>query len=137
MFPSTAKVSMASYEFVLVHHETGRHAGVQVKSGSVGFLKQDVAQDFDVFFVFMANPIAVVAGADPRIIQIGPDEIEAFARRCWALLPRRLQARWPIYLVGYMASRCPVPRNSLFCLFFEAPKKASPGASSRNTGRPA
>ena len=44
-FPSTAKVSMASYEFVLVHHETGHHAGVQVKSGGIGFLNQDVAQD--------------------------------------------------------------------------------------------
>lgn len=95
-FPSTAKVSMASYEFVLVHHETGHHAGVQVKSGGIGFLNQDVAQDSDVFFVFMANPTAVVAGTDPRIKRIGRHEIEAFARRYWALLPRRLQARWPI-----------------------------------------
>ena len=96
VFPSTAKVSMASYEFVLVNHRTGQRAGVQVKSGNVGFLDQAVAEDFDVFFVFMANPTAVVAGADKRIIQIGRNEIEAFARRCWAQLPRRLQAQWPI-----------------------------------------
>ena len=96
VFPSTAKTSMASYEFVLVHCETGRHAGVQVKSGNVGFLDQQVAQDFDDFFVFMTNATAVLAGADLRIKRIGRDEIEAFARRYWTLLPRRLQARWPI-----------------------------------------
>jgi hypothetical protein len=95
VLPSTAKVSMASYEFVLVHHETGRRAGVQVKSGKVGSLNQAVAEDFDTFFVFMANPTAVVVGADSRLTRIGRDEIEAFARRCWALLPTRLQARWP------------------------------------------
>jgi hypothetical protein len=70
-------------------------AGVQVKSGKVGSLNQAVAEDFDTFFVFMANPTAVVVGADSRLTRIGRDEIEAFARRCWALLPTRLQARWP------------------------------------------
>jgi hypothetical protein len=96
VFPSTAKTSMASYEFVLTHRETGKRAGVQVKSGNVGFLDQHVAQDFEVFFVFMANSTAVVAGTDPRIKRIGQDEIATFARRYWTLLPRRLQARWPI-----------------------------------------
>ena len=95
VLPTTAKVSTASYEFVLVHHETGRRAGVQVKSGKVSSLNQAIAADFNAFFVFMANPAAVVAGADPRLIRIRRDEIEAFARRCWALLPKRLQARWP------------------------------------------
>jgi hypothetical protein len=95
VLPSTAKVTMASYEFVLVHQETGQHAGVQVKGGGVCFLDQKVAEDFAVFFVFLANPAAVVAGADPRLIRIGRNEVEGFARRCWALLPRRLQARWP------------------------------------------
>ena len=94
VFPSTAKTSMASYEFVLVHHETGKHAGVQVKSGNVDILDQHVADDFDVFFVFMAKATAVVAGTDPRIKRIGQDEIVAFAKRHWTLLPRRLQARW-------------------------------------------
>jgi hypothetical protein len=96
VFPSTAKVSMASYEFVLVHSQTGQYAGVQVKSGNVAFLNQEVAQAFDVFFVFMANPSAIVADTDPRIARIKRDEILAFARRAWKLLPRRLQVRWPI-----------------------------------------
>jgi hypothetical protein len=96
VFPSTAKVSMASYEFVLVHCATGRHAGVQVKSGKVSFLEPYVADDFDEFFVLMANPNAIVAGTDSRITRINRDEIEAFAQLNWALLPRRLKARWPI-----------------------------------------
>ena len=80
VFPSTSKVSMASYEFVLVDRDTGKHAAVQVKSG----------------FVFMTNPVAVVADTDPRTKRIGRDEINAFARAHWKLLPKRLQARWPI-----------------------------------------
>ena len=96
LLPSTAKAAMASYEFVLVNAETGERAGVQVKSGNVGYLNQEVAEDFGCFFVLMANPVATVEGNDPRLIRLQRGDIEAFARRNWRLLPRRLQASWPI-----------------------------------------
>jgi len=79
-----------------VHGHTGQRAGVQVKSGNVGYLDQHVAEDFDVFFVFMANKGATVAIGSNRIGRIERDVMEDFARRSWALLPRRLQALWPI-----------------------------------------
>jgi hypothetical protein len=96
VLPSTAKISTASYEFVLVHGQTGKRAGLQVKSGNVAFLDQQVARDFDFFFIFMANRSALLTRTDPRIKQIGRDEIVSFARQNWMLLPRALQARWPI-----------------------------------------
>jgi len=96
VFPSTAKTSMANYEFVLVNQETGERGAVQVKSGNVDYLEQHVAQDFDVFFVFLANPSAVIASEDERVRRIDQSKVEQFARQNWRLLPRRLQARWPI-----------------------------------------
>ena len=96
LFPSTAKVSMASYEFVLVHQQTGERAGVQVKSGTVASLHQNVASDFDVFFVFLANPHGILTGDIERIKKIDRDELAAFAKRNWGLLPQRLKIRWPI-----------------------------------------
>jgi hypothetical protein len=96
ILPSTAKASMASYEFVLVHQQTGERAGVQVKSGNVRSLDQRVASDFDVFFVFLANPDGVLTGDVDRINRIGREQLAAFARRDWRLLPQRLKLRWPI-----------------------------------------
>lgn len=94
IFPSTSKLSMASYEFVLAHQETGQFAGVQVKSGNVRELNQAVAEDFDLFFVFLANPDAKILSHDPKIQRISRDELEAFAIRHWAILPRRLRSKW-------------------------------------------
>lgn len=96
ILPSTAKASMASYEFVLVHQQTGKRAGVQVKSGDVSCLVQKVASDFDVFFVFLANPKAVVSGDANRITRLSREEIASYAKDNWNLLPRRLKLRWPI-----------------------------------------
>lgn len=96
ILPSTAKVSMASYEFVLVHQQTGKRAGVQVKSGNVGFLDQKVASDFDCFFVFLASPNGVLAGDVEQIKKIEREELLSFARSNWRLLPQRLKNRWPI-----------------------------------------
>jgi hypothetical protein len=96
LFPSTAKVSMASYEFVLVHQETGKRAGVQVKSGNVGYLDQKVASDFDAFFVFLANPNGILEGDTDRISRIDRQELASFARQSWRLLPQRLKIRWPL-----------------------------------------
>jgi hypothetical protein len=96
LFPSTAKVSMASYEFVLINEKTGKRAGVQVKSGNVGYLDQKVARDFDLFFVFLANPNAYLVGDVERISKINRNEVASFARRNWRLLPQRLKNRWPI-----------------------------------------
>jgi hypothetical protein len=93
LFPSTAKVSMASYEFVLVHQQTGERAGVQVKSGNVDFLDQKVASDFDVIFVFLANPRAFLTGDVSRIKKIEGGELASFAKQNWMLLPQRLKAR--------------------------------------------
>jgi hypothetical protein len=94
LFPSTAKASMASYEFVLVHRQTGQRAGVQVKSGSVPSLDQRVASDFHEFFVFLANPAAVLTGDVDRIKKIEREELVSFAKREWRLLPERLKKRW-------------------------------------------
>lgn len=96
IMPSTAKSSMASYEFVMVHCNDGRRAGVQVKSGGVAHLHQDVAQEFDEFFVFLSNPLGQVEGDEARIQLISREDIETFARQNWTLLPRRLQRRWPV-----------------------------------------
>jgi hypothetical protein len=94
LFPSTAKVSMASYEFVMVHERMGKRAGVQVKSGTVGYLEQKVASDFDSFFVFLANPMGVIAGDVDRISRITREEVAKFANDNWKLLPQRLKLRW-------------------------------------------
>ena len=92
IIPSTAKVSMASYEFVVVHRD-GRRAGVQVKSGKAGLRRQAVAEDFDLFFVFTADGDANVP-EDPRIRCITRQQIEKFARRNKKMLPRRVQRWW-------------------------------------------
>jgi len=96
LLPSTAKVTMASYEFVLVQHETGKRAGVQVKSGNVAHLEQSIADEFDAFFVFLANPTATLEGDPDRIIRIDRDALAVFARQNWKLLPQRLKMRWPL-----------------------------------------
>lgn len=96
LFPSTAKRSMANYEFIFVHRDDGRRAGVQVKSGAQAFLDPQVAEEFAEYFVFMANPAAIVARGDARVQQIQRDVLETFARNNWYLLPQRLQNRWPI-----------------------------------------
>jgi hypothetical protein len=95
VYPSTAKASMASYEWVVVHRATGGRAGVQVKSGATRSLHQDVADDFDDFFVLMANPTATVTGS-PKIRRLIPADIERFARSHHSLLPKRLQRLWPL-----------------------------------------
>ena len=87
---------MASYEFVLINEKTGKRAGVQVKSGNVGYLDQKVARDFDLFFVFLANPNAYLVGDVERISKINRNEVASFARRNWRSLPQRLKNRWPI-----------------------------------------
>jgi hypothetical protein len=96
IFPSTAKTSMASYEFVLVHRQTGERAGVQVKSGEVGSLDQKVASDFDLFFVFLAKVHSIITGDVDRIKTIDREELALFAKQNWRLLPKRLKIRWPI-----------------------------------------
>lgn len=93
LLPTTAKASMASYEFVMVHRDTGARAGVQVKSGNVNRLEQDVADEFDVFFVFLAGANPTVLG-DARIRLINREELRDFAKSHRNLLPRRLQAVW-------------------------------------------
>lgn len=95
LLPSTAKASMACYEFLAVHRETCERCGVQVKSGNVTFLDPQIAEDLSSFFVLMAHPEAVVI-AHPGVVRIPREEIEHFARASWHLLPRRLQARWRI-----------------------------------------
>ena len=94
LLPSTAKVSMASYEFVMVHKETGLRAGVQVKSGGVKQLRQQVADDFDEFFVFLAGKNPTVLG-DDRVRLIEREDVRVFAERHRSLLPARLRAVWP------------------------------------------
>jgi hypothetical protein len=96
VIPSTAKLSTASYEFILVHSKTGEHAGIQVKSGSEHTLRVDVAEDLDVFFVFTANEQTAVDSDNGRIQRINRADMLAFARRNWPLLPRALRTRWPL-----------------------------------------
>jgi hypothetical protein len=96
ILPSTVTRTMASYEFVLVEAATGRRAGLQVKSGNVGFLHQSVAADFDSFFVFMAWEKAVITTESDKVVQISRADVEAFAHQHWDLLPARLQIKWPI-----------------------------------------
>ena len=95
VIPSTSKSTMANYEFIMVHNETSERAGVQVKSGNVGYLNQVVAEDLDVFFVLLANDSAVMVGDSSKLRRLDPIKIRDFARDHWSLLPRRLQAQWP------------------------------------------
>lgn len=60
VLPTTAKRSTASYEFILVHSETGKRAGIQVKGGNVSSFSVQVASDLDIFFVFAANKSCVI-----------------------------------------------------------------------------
>lgn len=94
VLPSTAKVSMASYEFVLVNAATGARAGLQVKSGGPSTLTQAVAEAFDRFFVFLSHPNATLIGSDPKLEQISRGELRDFAIKHYALLPQRLRSRW-------------------------------------------
>ena len=94
ILPSTAKASMANYEFVMVA-PNGRRAGIQVKSGNVYHLDLSVSQDFDTFFVLMANDRATVSGQSDKVVHLKRAEIEMFAAQHWEMLPRRLQMRWP------------------------------------------
>jgi hypothetical protein len=93
VLPSTAKVSMASYEFVMAHLD-GRRAGVQVKSGNTKAHLQYVAEAFDAFFVFLVHPNAVLLGEDERLVQISREELRKFAFAYRNLLPKRLVDRW-------------------------------------------
>lgn len=94
VLPSTAKTTMASYEFVLVHPASGRRAGLQVKSGNVWRLAQSVSDEFDEFFVLLANERAVIEGNDPRITRLSPTDVESFALQNRRILPKRLQNKW-------------------------------------------
>lgn len=93
IYPSTAKVTMASYEFVVVHEESGARAGVQVKSGGINRLRQGVAGGFDHFFVFLAGGNPQVDG-DERLSVITRAQIMEFAHRNLELLPLRLMRSW-------------------------------------------
>ena len=93
IYPSTAKVTMASYEFIMVHKDSCARAGVQVKSGSVSRLDQGVAEGFDRFFVFLAGENPQVIG-DERLTVISRAEILEFASTNVSLLPRRLMRSW-------------------------------------------
>jgi hypothetical protein len=95
LFPTTAKASMACYEFLGVHRDTHKRCGVQVKSGNVRFLDLQIAEDLTIFFVMMAHPQAQVV-PHPQVSVIPRENIELFARKNWHLLPRRLQRRWQI-----------------------------------------
>lgn len=96
IYPSTAKVSTASYEFVLANASTGERAGVQVKSGNAGVGEIEVASDLDKFFVFAPALRAETAWKDQRITLIGSEEVRKFAKENWAILPKRLRADWLI-----------------------------------------
>jgi len=92
IYPSTAKTSTASYEFVMVHSETGHRAGIQVKSGNVDRITQAVATDLDRFFILLGGSSAPPPMHDPRISFIAHDEITRFASEHIAQLPKRLRA---------------------------------------------
>jgi hypothetical protein len=93
LLPSTSKTSMASYEFVLVDSESGRRAGVQVKSGNVGHLEQAVADAFDTLFVFLAGHDPRITGSD-RTKLIDREQLRRFALDNRAIIPKRLAAVW-------------------------------------------
>ena len=93
IYPSTAKVTMASYEFIVVHEKSGERAGVQVKSGAVSRVDQGVAEGFQRFFVFVAGANPKVGG-DERLTVITRREILDFALRNVDLLPLRLLRSW-------------------------------------------
>lgn len=93
IYPSTAKVSMANYEFVMVNSATNEKAGVQVKSGGVAHLNHEISEEFDRFFVFLAGSNPTVEG-DNRIELISRETIEHFASVSRELLPERLCRTW-------------------------------------------
>lgn len=95
LYPSTAKLSMASYEFIMVHEETGERAGVQVKSGAVNYLEQSVAGDLDKFFVFLAGQEPRVSGSN-LICVLTREDIRDFAIEKRHLLPLRLTRSWNV-----------------------------------------
>lgn len=94
VYPSTAKQSMANYEFILTSSD-GRRAAIQVKSGFDSWIAPLIPNDIDVFFVLMRDPKARIDGTDTRIVRLNNDAIEQFAESNWAMLPKRLQALWP------------------------------------------
>ena len=93
IYPSTAKASMANYEFVMVNLLTGEKAGVQVKSGGIAQLDLEISQEFDRFFVFLAGQNAKIEHND-RASLITRETLLDFARRKRHLLPERLRNSW-------------------------------------------
>ena len=93
IYPSTAKVSMANYEFVMVNSSTGEKAGVQVKSGGIAHLNQEISDEFDRFFVFLAGQNAAIDHHD-RITLIAREMLHDFAREKRDILPERLRNSW-------------------------------------------
>lgn len=94
IYPSTAKQSMATYEFIMVNGD-GHRAGIQVKSGNVSYLEPSVSDELDVFFVLFAASKAKLGGTSDKVVLLSHSEIQDFARTNWHLLPKRLQVRWP------------------------------------------
>jgi len=94
IYPSTAKIGTASYEFVMVDARTGERAGVQVKSGKASILNPAVAEDLDRFFVFAPSLTDDRSWTDKRVTQIAKSDIRNYALENWRLLPKRLRADW-------------------------------------------
>ena len=92
IIPSTVKGSTPTTEFVLRNAHGGR-AYLQVKAGQTQIEKAEIPQDVDFFYSFY--PSAVGAGdlpsQDAKWIQIGVDELTAFARSHRDIMPKFVQ----------------------------------------------
>jgi hypothetical protein len=94
IYPSTAKVSTACYEFVMVNSQTGERAGIQVKSGNTTIGQLDVAEDLDRFFVFSPTQPSGSSWQDKRVNRISADLVRKFAEDNRHILPKRLRTHW-------------------------------------------